>query len=296
MANTTFAQLKKSRQSQLDKLTEEINKLNTKASPQKDDSDLYWKPTVDKAGNGMAILRFLPAPPGEDLPFVRVFSHAFQGPTGSWYINKSLTTIGQKDPVGDLNAKLWNSGSEADKEIARKQKRNLKYYANVYIVRDPGNPENEGKVKVFEFGKKIFDKLNEAMNPQFEDEEPMNPFDLWNGANFKLKIRQVDGYRNYDKSEFDSPSQLFDDEDKMEEVWRQTRSLQAFIDPKNFKSREELQAQLNRVLGLDETPTRKSEDVAPWDEAPKTKAKPSKMQASEEADDLDALLANIDKD
>ncbi len=294
MANTSFAALKKSRQSQLDKLTEEINKLNSKAQP-KDDSDMYWKPTVDKAGNGMAVLRFLPAPMGEDLPFVRVFSHAFQGPTGSWYINNSLTTIGQKDPVGDLNAKLWNSGTEADKEIARKQKRTLKYYANVYIERDAGNPENEGKVKIFTFGKKIFDKLNEAMNPQFEDESPMNPFDLWSGASFKLKIRQVEGYRNYDKSEFDSPKALFDgDEEKMEAVWKQAHSLQQFVDPKNFKSYDELKAKLDAVLGLDQAPRRKAtEDVAPWEDAPKTKTKPSKVERDDESDDLDALLKNI---
>ena len=296
MANTTFAQLKKSRQSQLDKLTEEINKLNSKATPQKDDSDLYWKPTVDKAGNGMAVLRFLPAPPGEDLPFVRVFSHAFQGPTGSWYINNSLTTIGQKDPVGDLNAKLWNSGSEADKEIARKQKRTLKYYANVYIEKDSANPENEGKVKVFTFGKKIFDKLNEAMNPQFEDEQPMNPFDLWTGAAFKLKIRQVDGYRNYDKSEFDSPKPLFDDEDEMEVVWRKCHSLQQFVDPKNFKSYDELKNQLNRVLGNDAPVRKETDDVPAWEDAPKSKSKASKFESAEEADDLDALLENIGKD
>lgn len=297
MANTSFAQLKKSRQEQLDKLTEQINKLNSKAQP-KDDSDLYWKPAVDKAGNGMAVIRFLPAPPGEDLPFVRVFSHAFQGPTGSWYINNSLTTIGQKDPVGELNAKLWNSGIEADKEVARKQKRTLKYYANIYIEKDSANPENEGKVKVFTFGKKIFDKLNEAMNPAFEDEEAMNPFDLWSGAPFKLKIRQVDGYRNYDKSEFDSPRPLFDDEDKMEAVWKQCHSLQQFVDPKNFKTWDELKTQLDRVLGLDEAPARRkpAEDSPPWEDAPKAKTKPSKVEAEDESEDLDALLKKLGAD
>jgi len=298
MANTSFAQLKKSRQAQLDKLTEAINAQSAKANP-KDDSDMYWKPTVDKAGNGMATIRFLPAPMGEDLPFVRVFSHAFQGPTGSWYINNSLTTIGLKDPVGELNAKLWNSGVESDKEIARKQKRTLKYYANVYIEKDSGNPENEGKVKIFTFGKKIFDKLNEAMNPQFEDEQPMNPFDLWSGASFKLKIREVEGYRNYDKSEFNSPAPLFEDEDKMEAVWKQCHSLQQFVDPKNFKTWDELKSKLDSVLGLDAPVKRKAveeDDESPFIDTPKAKSKPSKVEAADESDDLDALLSKLNAD
>lgn len=296
MANTSFAQLKKSRQAQLDKLTEEINKLNSKTQVQ-DSTDMYWKPTVDKAGNGMAVLRFLPAPPGEDLPFVRVFSHAFQGPTGSWYINNSLTTIGQKDPVGELNARLWNDGTDLGKEVARKQKRTLKYYVNVFIEKDYGNPENDGKVKIFTFGKKIFDKLNEAMNPQFDDEKPINPFDMWNGASFKLKIRQVEGYRNYDKSEFESPQPMFDgDEEKMEAVWKQCYSLQQFIDPKNFKSYDELQAQLERVLGTGSVKkVTESDDESPFIDAPKVKSKASKMEA-DDSDDLDVLLKNIGAD
>lgn len=300
--SNTFAQLAKSRQSQFNKLTEEINKLTAKATFQNnDDSELFWKPTVDKAGNGMAIIRFLPAPKGEDIPFVRVFKHSFQGPTGSWYINDSLTTIGLPDPVGEINMKLWNSGNEADKATARKQKRTLHYYANVLIEKDAANPTTEGKVFLFKFGKKIFDKLNEAMNPQFEDEKPMNPFDLWEGASFKLKIRQVEGYRNYDKSEFAATGPLFVTEDnkpdneKMEAVWAQEHSLQQFIDPKRFKTFDELKTQLDRVLGV-ETSISKSvkaeKELAPWEDAPKGKTKSSKVEL-DETDDLDALLENI---
>jgi hypothetical protein len=218
------------------------------------DDDRFWQPEVDKAGNGMAIIRFLPAPAvdGDDaLPWARVFNHGFQGP-GGWYIENSLTTLGQKDPVSEYNSVLWNSGIEANKEIARKQKRRLTYIANVMIVSDPKNPENEGQIKLYKFGKKIFDKLTEAMNPQFEDEKAVNPFDFWSGANFKIKIRQVEGYRNYDKSEFDSPSALYEGDDaKLEALWKKEYSLKEFIDPKNFKTYDMLKAKLDKVLGLD---------------------------------------------
>jgi hypothetical protein len=247
-----FSSLKRNRNS-FDKLTKAIESINTPAEGSKDD-DRFWQPEVDKAGNGMAIIRFLPAPAadGDDaLPWVRVFNHGFQGP-GGWYIENSLTTLNQKDPVSEYNSVLWNSGIEANKEIARKQKRRLTYISNVLIVSDPKNPENEGKIKLYKFGKKIFDKLTEAMNPQFEDEKAINPFDFWDGANFKIKIRQVEGYRNYDKSEFDSPSALFDGDDaKLEELWKKENSLKEFLDPKHFKSYDVLKAKLDKVLGLD---------------------------------------------
>ena len=247
-----FASLKSNRNS-FDKLTKAIESINTPAEGSKDD-DRFWQPEVDKAGNGMAIIRFLPAPAadGDDaLPWVRVFNHGFQGP-GGWYIENSLTTLNQKDPVSEYNSVLWNSGIEANKEIARKQKRRLTYISNVLIVSDPKNPENEGKIKLYKFGKKIFDKLTEAMNPQFEDEKAINPFDFWDGANFKIKIRQVEGYRNYDKSEFDSPSQLLDGDDaKLETLWKKEYSLKEFLDPKHFKSYDTLKAKLDKVLGLD---------------------------------------------
>lgn len=251
---SSFASLKK-QSGNLDKLAKALEQLNSAESSSKEDK--FWKPEVDKAGNGYAVIRFLPAPSqdgDEGLPWVKVFDHGFQGP-GGWYIENSLTTLGQKDPVSEYNSQLWNSGIEANKEVARKQKRRLSYISNIYVVEDPKNPDNEGKVFLYKFGKKIFDKINEAMNPQFEDEKAFNPFDLWNGADFKLKIRNVEGYRNYDKSEFASTGTLggFSD-DKLEEVWKQEHSLKEFLDPSNFKSYDELKARLDKVLGLDGAP------------------------------------------
>ena len=209
-----------------------------------------WKPTVDKAGNGYAVLRFLPAAEGQDLPWVRYWDHGFKGPTGLWYIENSLTSIGQPDPVGELNSRLWNTGNDDDKETARKQKRRLHYVANVLVVSDPSNVANEGKVMLFKFGKKIFDKLMDVMQPQFADETPINPFDMWEGADFKLKIRNVEGYRNYDKSEFAGFSALHGgDESQLEAVYNQLHDLGEFTDPKNYKTYDELKAKLMRVLG-----------------------------------------------
>jgi len=249
MAPTDFASLKKNRNKSLEKLNAQLEKISTKSYSDPNEGK-FWKPTRDKAGNGFAVIRFLPAAPGEEMPFVRVWDHGFQGPTGLWYIENSLTTLGQDDPVSEFNSKLWNSGVESDKDQARKQKRRLKYVSNIYVLKDPANPENEGKVFLYAFGKKIFDKLNDLMNPTFEDEEPVNPFDLWEGANFRLKIRQFEGYPNYDKSEFDAPEPLFDDDDKMEQVWKTQHSLQELLDPKNFKSYAELKTKLYRVLDL----------------------------------------------
>lgn len=241
-----FDALKQNRKSSFDKLTSELNKLNTNENAQGAD-DRIWTPDVDKAGNGYAVIRFLPAPAGEDVPFVRLWDHAFQGP-GGWYIEKSLTTLGKPDPLSEYNGKLWNSGIESNKALVRKQKRQLKYFSNIYVVSDPTRPQNEGKVFLFRYGKKIFDKINEAMHPQFPGEAAINPFDLWEGANFKLKIRNVEGYRNYDKSEFDKPSALADDE-VMESIWKQAHSLQEIINEKHFKSYDELKARLEKALG-----------------------------------------------
>lgn len=211
--------------------------------------DRIWKPTVDKVGNGYAVLRFLPAGEGQELPWVRYWDHGFKGSTGKWYIERSLTSIGQDDPVGELNSKLWNSGIDADKEVARKQKRRLHYVSNVLVVSDPGNPSNEGKVFMYQFGKKIFDKIMDVMQPQFQDETPVNPYDFWEGADFKLKIQQVAGYRNYDKSEFAGQRALSDDDTKLESIYNTLYSLNEIVDPKNYKTYEELKAKLNRVLG-----------------------------------------------
>lgn len=243
-----FDALKQNRKSSFDKLTSELNKLNTNAESNTDDR--IWQPDVDKAGNGYAVIRFLPAPTGEDVPFVRLWDHAFQGP-GGWYIEKSLTTLGKPDPVSEHNGKLWNTGIESNKALVRKQKRQLKYFSNILVVSDPTRPQNEGKVFLFRYGKKIFDKINEAMHPQFPGEAAINPFDMWEGANFKLKIRNVEGYRNYDKSEFDKPTAV-GDEEEMEKIWKSQYSLQEIVDPKHFKSYEELKARLEKALAITE--------------------------------------------
>ena len=285
MANTDFSQLKKSRQSQFEKLNAELTKLNPQTNTQQEDTR-FWYPEVDKAGNGYAVVRFLPAPFGEDVPFVRVWDHGFQGP-GGWYIEKSLTTLGQKDPVSEYNATLWNSGVEANKELVRKQKRRLSFYSNILVVKDPAQPGNEGKVFLFKYGKKIFDKLNAAMNPEFEDEKPLNPFDMWEGANFKIKIRNVEGYRNYDKSEFDSPSPISEDDKELESLWKKEWSLKEFVDPKNFKSYEELKAKLNKVLNLDGTSAKPATRAVDMEEeqAPKLPQRQAKKQVTEEEDE-----------
>jgi hypothetical protein len=238
--------LKKS--NSLDQLLGAVEKENAPQEKKSYVDERLWKPELDKTGNGYAVIRFLPAVDGEDLPWAKVWNHAFQGPTGQWYIENSLTTLGQKDPVSEMNTAYWNSGVESDKEIARKQKRKLQYFSNIYVVSDPKHPEKEGKVFLFRFGKKIFDKIMESMQPAFADEVAVNPFDFWKGANFKLKIRKVDGFWNYDKSEFENSTTLFDDDDGIEEVWKQQYSLADFTAPTNFKSYDELKIRLNTVL------------------------------------------------
>ena len=242
----SLSTLKKS--NSLDKLLGAVQKENEPQEKKSYKDERLWKPELDKTGNGYAVIRFLPAVEGEDMPWAKVWNHAFQGPTGQWYIENSLTTLGQNDPVSEMNSAYWNSGVESDKEIARRQKRKLQYFANIYVVEDPANPENEGKVFLYRFGKKIFDKCMEAMQPAFKDETPVNPFDFWEGANFKLKIRKVDGYWNYDKSEFGAAEALFDNDDKLEDVWGKQYSLEEFTSPSNFKSYDELKTRLDNVL------------------------------------------------
>ena len=242
----SFAAMKK--QNSLDSL---LGAAQKESAPQEKKSyvdERLWKPTMDKSGNGYAVIRFLPACEGEDLPWAKVWNHAFQGPTGQWYIENSLTTLGNNDPVSEYNSKLWNSGVESDKETARKQKRKLQYFANIYVVSDSANPQNEGKVFLYRFGKKIFDKVMEAMQPDFEDESPINPFDFWNGANFKLKLRKVDGYWNSDKSEFEGVSALSEDDDVLEGIYKKQYSLNEFTAASNFKSYDELKTRLDMVL------------------------------------------------
>ena len=280
-------------QNSLDKLLQQVQKDDSPTTEKKSYVDeRLWKPQVDKSGNGYAVLRFLPAIEGEEMPWVRVWNHAFQGPTGQWYIENSLTTLNQKDPVSEYNSQLWNSGVESDKEIARKQKRKLQYFANVYVVEDTMNPENTGKVMLYRFGKKIFDKLMEAMQPEFADETPINPFDMWEGANFKLKIRKVDGYWNYDKSEFESPSQLKPTDEELEAIYKKEYSLAEFLAPSNFKSYDELKTRLDAVLsGTVATKTAAAmvdeEDEVPF--KPDFKSEPAPVMATADAEEDDAM-------
>src|SRR5210317_2022272 len=295
-----FDTLKQS-SSNFDKLTKAIEanlgSENKEQNKSKYQDDRFWKPELDKTGNGYAVIRFLPAVEGEDLPWQRVWSHAFQD-VGGWYIENSLTTLNQKDPVSEENTRLWNTGVDSDKEIARKRKRKLSYYSNIYVVSDPKHPENEGKVFLFKFGKKIFDKITEAMQPAFEDEQAINPFDFWKGANFKLKIRKVDGYWNYDKSEFESVSQVKESDDEIKAIWEKQHPLKPFVDPSNFKTYDELKEKLNRVItGTQSTATVDTVDLPPQTmtsvEMPKVS---QSTTASDEDDTLDYFSKLADED
>jgi hypothetical protein len=296
----SFENLKRNRD-QISKLVQAAESVGGGTTEKKSyDDERIWKPTVDKAGNGYAVIRFLPAAEGQELPWNRYWDHGFKGPTGQWYIENSLTSIGQTDPVGELNSRLWNSGIEDDKNKARAQKRRLHYVTNILVVQDPGNPENEGQVKIYKFGKKIFDKIMDMMNPAFADETPVNPFDFWEGADFKLKIRKVEGYRNYDKSEFSSPSSLFNgDESKLETTYNQLHDLGEFTDPKNYKTYDELKAKLMRVLGESANagaPTMKQEAMmnepasAPWATEPVTA---EQINMADDDDDTMSYFAKL---
>ena len=290
----SFANLKKqsSLGSLTQKLVKEVEKMNSGSGNQ---DERLWKPEMDKTGNGYAVIRFLPAPDSEDLPWVKMYSHGFQGP-GGWYIENSLTTIGGKDPVSEHNRELWNSGNEDDKTTVRKQKRKLSYYANIYVVKDPTNPANEGQVKLYKFGAKIFDKIMAAMQPEFEDETPINPFDFWQGADFKLKIRKVDGYWNYDKSEFATAAPLLEDDDAMEAIWKKEYSLQALVAADQFKSYEDLKKRLDYVLGVKKPASRPALDEEAGDDEPRGSYKPDFGSRKEEKVAVAAAPASAEED
>jgi len=294
----SFSDLKKNSRlgSLTSKLTNEIEKMNKGSTGGADER--LWKLDVDKAGNGYAVIRFLPAPNGEELPWAKVWSHAFQGP-GGWYIENSLTTLGGKDPVSEYNRILWNSGADEDKEQARKQKRKLTYIANIYVVKDPSNPQNEGKVFLYKFGKKIFDKISAAMQPEFEDEQAIDPFDFWKGANFKLKAKNVAGYRNYDSSEFASPDALLDDDDELEAIWKKQYSLEEFTKQDQFKSYDELEKRMNAVLNPNNTRRAVAPEVFDEEEEIQTKSieqiKEESRVVSSASDDDDDVLARFQR-
>jgi len=299
----SFANLKK--QSTLGSLTaklvKEVEKQNNSGGG---GDDRLWKPEMDKTGNGYAVIRFLPAPDGEDLPWVKLYAHAFQGP-GGWYIENSLTTTGGKDPVSEYNRELWNSGIDADKDTVRKQKRKLSFYANIYVVQDKANPQNEGKVFLYKFGKKIFDKVMEAMQPEYEDETAINPFDFWQGANFKLKLKKVAGYWNYDSSEFAAPSPLLDDDDALEALWKKQYSLQALVAADQFKSYDDLDKRLKMVLGqkpanrrFDEETDNEDNDRGSYapDFSSRQESKPIPPNLKEELSNLSPTKTDEDED
>lgn len=287
----SFEALKRNRASEISRLVSAASNNDQQKETKSYIDERQWKPTVDKAGNGFAVLRFLPAPEGNDLPWVRYWDHGFKGPTGQWYIEKSLTSLGQQDPVSEANSKLWNSGDDRDKDIARERKRRLHYVSNVLVEKDPGNPENEGKVMLFTYGKKIHDKIMDVMNPEFQDEQPLNPFDFWSGASFKLKIRKFEGYRNYDKSEFAAPAALSEDDAELESIYQKCYDLSEFTNPENFKSYAELEARLLMVLGqsvVSDLPARQQveEPVTP-------KSAPEPTISSEDDDDTMSYFAKL---
>jgi len=287
----SFADFKNKSRTSIEDLSKKIEDMNKKESYK---DDRYWRPELDKSSNGFAIIRFLPATGEEEIPWVKLYSHGFKGP-GGWYIENSRTTLGEKDPVSEMNSKLWNSGIESDKDIARARKRRQNYISNIFVVSDPANPQNEGKVFLYRFGKKIFEKIQEAMQPEFEDETPVNPFDMWKGANFKLKVRKISGFVNYDKSEFDSPVALVDgDDDQLEKIWKQQYSLTEIVDPKNFKTYEELKEKMHRVIGDDIRVTETVQKTAEVTDFSSTETE--EVEADEKMDNLSYFekLANED--
>ena len=284
-----FADLKRNRSASMEKL---LTTAQSTAGDKKNyNDDRLWKPTVDKSGNGYAVIRFLPAAEGENDPWIQYWDHGFKGDTtGRWYIERSLTSLGQDDPVSEMNTKLWNSGNEDDKAIARKRKRRLHYVSNIQVIQDSDNPSNEGKVFLYVYGKKIFDKILDSMQPQFADEDPINPFDFWDGADFKLKIRQVEGYRNYDKSEFAAARQLAED-DKLEAIYGQLHSLTEYNGPANYKTYAELKTKLAAVLGEDGVVMSTAEHVT----LEVTEAAPQRASMAE-SDNTSQATANTAKD
>lgn len=294
----SFANLKRNRD-QINKLVQAAESVSGNNRNYSDDR--FWKPTVDKSNNGYAVIRFLPASEGSDLPWNRYWDHGFKGPTGKWYIERSLTSINQTDPVGELNSRLWNTGLESDKQKARTQKRRLHHVSNIMVINDPGNPDNEGKIFLYQYGKKIFDKLMDAMQPEFDDETPVNPFDFWEGANFKLKIRDVEGYRNYDKSEFAEVSAVSQSDEELEKIYNSMYDISEFTDPKNYKSYDELKTKLVSVLGEEANAGAPSfrEEVKMTDEMPANDfkaAEPASFTAEERAAEAVSLVDETEDD
>lgn len=245
-----FSQLKK--QSSLGSQTEKLLKKLEESASYGTDIQNVFKLETDKMGNGRAVIRFLPAPKGEDDPFIKLYNHGFQN-NGKWFIENCPTTLGRQCELCSRNSELWNSGVDANKEIARSRKRKLNYYSNILVINNPANPDLEGQVMLFRYGAKIFDKIKSAMKPEFEEDAAIDPFDFWTGADFRLRVKQVAGYPNYDDSTFCSMSVLNGDDEKLQEIWEKEYSLQELISPDKFKSDEEFTKRLDFVLGNKQT-------------------------------------------
>lgn len=304
MSAFNLADLRKLRTSNLDSIANALKKTTF----EKEDDSSFFKLEKDKAGNGSAVLRFLPKHPDDDLPFVSIYSHAFQNPTNKrWYIENSRTTINEADPVAELNSKLWSTGLESDKEVARRQRRKLTYIANVLVVHNPANPALEGQVMQFKFGKKIFEKLADATKKsEFPDDPPpFDPFDPFGGANFKLRQREVEGYPNYDKSEFAGVSPISEDEDKLLEVLNKIQPLKPLVDASKFKSYDDLKKKLDSVLNANQAGAAPSaQEVIENVSSKPTAAKPagkvaeapapkSKAADIEDTDDIEDYFKNL---
>ncbi len=249
MGTSSFSSFKKSESENFDKLRDQLNK--TKNGDRQND-DRFWQPDRGKDGNDYCVLRFLPAPPNEEVPYVKTLSYGFKGP-GGWYIENSRGTIGEDDdPVDKMRRALYATGTEADKKIAQKYSRRTNFISNIEIIDYPKHPEMNGKQFLYRYGKKIFDKINDCYNPKFPDEPKFNPFNFWEGADFVLKVTTQDDFPNYDKSEFKTPAPHRGGGDaELEAIWKNLYSLQAFIDPSQYKPAKDLQKRLNKVLGLD---------------------------------------------
>ena len=244
-----FNKMKVNSKKSLSTLTDKLEKMDTKSSYV---DDRFWKPTRDKSGNSYSIIRFLPPAPEDSLNFAKIYNHAFDV-NGKWFIDNCPTSIGKVCPVCESNSELWNSGLETNKSIARNRKRKLSYIVNIFVISDKQEPENEGKVFLYKIGPQIFEKISNAIKPKFEDDEKFNPFDLWTGANFKLKIKKtiVDGksMSTYEDSVFETPAPLFDNDAVLEEIWNKEYKLEEFVSEPNFKEYDELKKRFDFVVG-----------------------------------------------
>lgn len=239
-----FKDFKKNKGNFLETLNQKIKESNTTFEP----DARYFQVTKDKAGNGVALVRFLP---GKDTPWVRYWSHSFEY-NGGWYIENSRTSLKEDDPVSEYNKLLWDSGKEEYKEFVSLKpgtKRKLNYVSNIYVIEDPANPENNGKVFLYQYGAKIYDKIKALMQPSIKTLPPVNPFNPFDGANLQIIIKKVAGYPNYDDTKFIQEGSKLGNDDEIEKIYNQQYDLEDILKESNFKPYEKLKARLIKVLG-----------------------------------------------